>query len=178
VSTMNKIKVSGILLAIAMCSCVSATVEESNVCYFTDVGTIPAAPVAGIIVPNVSFSKEVDLSDAIKGMSDVAEKVTVVVNSLMLDGDSDLSWVNHMDVSIAGNSADTPDAALAHYESNGTVPIMKLPITVQMDPLTAYRYLSHPVTLTFTIAGTTTTVPVNMSSTLCVGASAQFNKSL
>lgn len=175
---MNKIKVSGILLALAMCSCVSATATVDNVCYSNNVGTIPAAPIAGIAAPPVSFSKDADLSGAINGVGDIADQVTVVVNSLVIAGDTDLSWVSQLDVSVKGDSSDTPDAPLASYHSVSTDPTTKLQVVVFMDPATALKYLKHPVVLTFTIAGTSTTTPVNLSSTLCVGASAQFNKSL
>ena len=164
----------------AICACVTATVDAPNVCDTTSIGTIPAAPavLAGVSVPPVSFSRPSDLSGTIKKISDVADGVNVSVTQLFLNGDSDLQWISQVDVSVNGGTPDTPDAPLASYKSSGVDPGNSINLTVQMDTNTAYRYLSNPVTLTFTVAGQVPDQAVVLTNTMCVEATGNFSKSL
>jgi hypothetical protein len=111
-------------------------------------------------------------------VSDVADKLTLDVSKLVLNNNGDLNWLYEVDVSIAGNSSDTPEAPFATYHSNGNNPGSEVSVSVLMDNNTILRYLSEPITLTFTVSGTAPTTPVNFTNTMCVAVSGQFNKSL
>ena len=176
---MNKTKTGGIIISLALLmSCVSATVNEPDVCSTNDLGTVPGAPVAGVSVPALSFSTPSDISDVLGKIKDVSDSATITVNSLSLTGDSDLSWISGVDLSIKGDSPDLPEALFASYHSSGSPSGASLPLEVKMDTGTVEKYLNHPVTMTFTVSGVSTTQSVKLTNTMCVGVSGEFSKSL
>jgi hypothetical protein len=165
------------LLPMILVGCVSATVEEPSVCGSDSLGTIPASPVGGVTLPPQTFSSKFDFSEAISKLQGVSSDLSVNVNALTLDNSNgDLAWVSAVDVSVTGNTSDTPEVSFASY--HGTNPGTSVSIPILMDDATILRYLSHPVTLTFTINGTAPTKAVNFSNTMCVAATGQFNKAL
>lgn len=176
----NKTRTGGLLIALALLvsACVSATVDEPNVCSSSDLGTVPGAPVSGVAVPPQQFSTSQDLSEVLGKIGDVADNASARLTQLSLSSDNDLSWVSQVDVNVKGDSDDLPDRFLGTYRAAGSAVGNNLALDIKMDDASVQKYLNHPVTLTFTVSGTTTTQTNKLSSTLCAGASGDFSKSL
>lgn len=173
---MNKMILCG-FLAVALSACVSATVTEPSLCDTSALGSIPASPVAGIVLPPHTFTDTFDYSSTISKVTDVANQLSVGVTQLTVDG-NDMSWVTSMTVSIQGSGDDTPETQFATFTSNGTQD-QSVPLTVTMDSGTLLSYLeSGPVTLSVEVSGTAPLQPVTMTNTLCVMVSGNFSKSL
>lgn len=173
---MNKMILCGLMAAV-LSGCVSATVTEPSLCDTSSLGSVPASPVAGIVLPPHTFTDTFDFSQTIDKVTDVANQLTIDVNQLTVDG-NDMSWVTGVIVSIQGSGDNTPEAQLATFTSNGTQD-QSVPLTVTMDSDTLLSYLeSGPITLSVEVTGTAPLQPVTMTNTLCVMVSGSFSKSL
>lgn len=166
----------GTLIAtVSMIGCASATVTEPSVCDTVMLGSVPASPVGGVPLPPQTFTTNFDFSGVVSKVTDVADNVTTNVNQLTMDNNGDLNWVSEVDVSVS--ASDMPAVPFAQYKSNGDPgPEVKLDILMPSNEI--LQYLSQPITLTFTVNGTSPTQNVNFTNTMCVAVSGQFNKSL
>src|SRR5665213_3589515 len=99
---------SALLLCLGLASCVSAQISEPSLCDTTSLGSIPASPVAGIVLPAHTFTDTFDFSQTISKVTDVANQLTVGVTQLTVDG-NDMSWVTGVTVSIEGSGNNTPE---------------------------------------------------------------------
>lgn len=170
-----------VILALAGASlvgCATATIDEPSVCDTVSLGSIPASPVAGVPLPPQTFTSKFDFSDTIGKIGDVADNLTTNVNQLTMNNNGDLQWVSEVDVTVTGDSPDTPEAPFAVYKSDGSDPGQVVLVQVQMDSANILKYLRHPVTLKFTVTGTSPTQDVNFTNTMCVEVSGEVSKSL
>jgi hypothetical protein len=166
-------------LLVGACS-VSATVSDPSICDSVEVvATIPVSPIPGVVLPPLTFTVNYDFSSTLNKVGDVADQLQANVNQLSISNNGDLDWVNELDVSVSGSTSDTPVVALASYSKGSGTPGNTVELTLKLDTATMLRYLqSGPITLTFTVSGTTPTQPVSLSNTFCVAVSGHFSKSL
>jgi hypothetical protein len=171
-------KIIFLLPLIVLIGCVQANLSD-DVCDTRTLGTIPASPVSGITLPPTTFPPvSFDFSATLNKIDSITDQLDANVSRFMISNNSGLNWLKEVSVSIAGNTADTPEALFASYHYAGTDPGDKISIDVQMDSGTLLRYLSAPITLTFTMAGTAPTTPVKLMNMLCLSVAGKFNKSL
>jgi len=169
-----------IILALAGASligCATATIDEPAACDTVSLGTVPASPVAGVPLPPQTFTSNFDFSGTIKKIGDVADNLSANVSQLTMNNNGDLQWVSQVDVTVTGDSQDTPEAPFASYTSNGD-PGQQVTVNVKMDQGTILKYLEHPITLKFTVNGTAPTQTVNFTNTMCVDVSGSVSKGL
>ena len=164
-----------LFLSCLMIGCVNATVEDSSLCQTVSLANIPAAPVAGITVPPVSFSTDFDYSNTISKIGNVANNLTVNITQLTVNSQADMSWVSTVDVSI--QSSTLPEVPFATYTYSND-PGNQVSMQPHMDAATVLQYLSNPVVLTFTVSGTSQTQAMDLTSTMCLSVSGHFSKSL
>lgn len=166
-------------LLIGACG-ISATVEDSNICDSVMVNTVvPVSPIPGVVLPPLTFTVNYDFSSTLNKVGDVADQLQANVNQLSISNNGDLNWVNELDVSVSGNTSDTPVVALASYTKGSGTPGSTVELELLLDTATMLRYLkSGPITLVFTVSGTTPTQSVSLSNTFCVAVSGHFSKSL
>ena len=75
-----------ICLLFVLTGCVSAQVSEPSLCDTSSLGSVPASPVAGIVLPPHTFTDTFDFSQTIDKVTDVANQLTIDVNQLTVDG--------------------------------------------------------------------------------------------
>lgn len=169
-----------ILFIFTLCvvGCIDMTVDVPNACVSNSLGTVPASPVLGVAVPPITFSATKDFSDIFSKANDVTNGVTATVTQLTIDSTGDLQWITEVDVSVQGSNPDLPSAPFAQYMANGSDPGNHLSMQVQMDSDTVLKYMSQPVTLTFTISGMASDHSDDLSNTTCLELTGSFSKSL
>lgn len=170
-------KMFAVLLAALSFSCVDVTLDEPNVCNTTQLGTVYATP-ANVQMPPQSFSAIVDLSGTFKSLNSMFDQVQITITQLTVSNNTDLAWLKQIDVTIDGGTSDTPTAPLATYKSDGTDPGDTLPIRLEMDSDTLFRYLQNPVTLNFTVNGSPSQSDASFSQTVCMDIKGTLKKSV
>lgn len=201
---MKSYKMSGMIVAaLAIVGCTSATIAEPSACDMQSASfTLPTMPTIPaqynsvatcseyhLNVPPASTSTSVDVSDAVSKLNNVANNVSVGVNSFTIDNsDGEFNWVGSVDVQASTQSL--PSMTLASYVSPVGGPGPTLNAKVVMSGDNVLKYLgSGPVSLTITLqaqnvsacqAMVLETLPKNVSSSvnLCVSAQGTVNKSL
>ena len=166
-------------LLVSACG-ISATVSDNSVCDSVSIDTtVPVSPLPGVVLPPLTFAVNYDFSSTLNKVGDVADQLQANVNQLSVSNNGDLDWVSELDVSVAGNTSDTPTVPLASYTKGSGTPGNTVDLSLLLDTATMLHYLqSGPITLTFTVSGTTPTQPVSLSNTFCVAVSGHFSKSL
>jgi len=167
-------------LGVILCSligCVDGTARAPDMCNVTPVGKVPAVALPGVSFKPVTFSTKADFSDVFEKIDSITGGLDIVITRFSFDGSSNLDWVSSIDVSVKGNTPDLPPVAFGSYRRSETAGD-SVAMTVSMSAEEAKRYLSHSLTMTYTVSGTAPTEEVTVTNTLCVDASGEFHKSL
>jgi hypothetical protein len=162
---------------VALVACVSATVTEPSACVTADMGTVPASPVAGTQLPPQVFSSKLDFSGIVNKLGDVADSLQADVNALTVHNAGDTSWLRSINVTVS-TQGHNEAAQLAHYIAPPTGAGTDLVLVVDMDQARLLGFVRYPVTLAFTINGTSTTHPVVLNDTMCIAVTGKASKSL
>jgi hypothetical protein len=161
---------------VALVACVSATISEPSACVTANMGTVLAAPVAGIQLPSQMFSSELDFSGVVGKLGDVADSLQANVNALTVHNAGDTSWLHSINVTVS-TQGHNEAAQLAHYTAPTVGAGTDLVLVIDMDQAKLLDFVRHPVTLAFTINGTSTTHPVVLNDTMCIAVTGKASKS-
>lgn len=174
---------SGLLVAAVLSSCILATVEEPSACK-NNILTFTTQPLdadAGISVPSVAASTQVDISNMVSNLADLGTVSLAINQDILSLNQGDFSWMRHLTVTIVGvqNPIDFPLTTLSSQDVISSGSVLKLNSIMSGSML--YGYLSQgAVELTFTATGP---LPTNVSSVdvtqqLCVRANVSVHKGI
>lgn len=173
-----KIKTLVTVLALAATGCVSGTVTEPSACVSTDLGTIPAFPIAGIQIPPQTFSTNVDFSKVVSKIDDVGNSIQASISTLTLQGTVDMGWLRSAVITASTTDGSNLSGQLAHYTAPTNPTGDDVTFNFDMNTATILNFFSHPVELTYTLSGMTISQPISLNDTLCIAVSGKASKSL
>lgn len=197
----KRISVGLLFAAITMVGCASATVTEPSACdtqsvsFNSPIPTLPGvncSTLPSVSIPEVSKTTQMDLSDTVSKLKDLANNLNVDITSFDIDNSQhQFDWVNELDVTVS--SGTLPSALLAKYVRPSTGALADLQPQLVMSADDTLKYLSSgALDVTVTLVSQTMTAcqvlaaanalhnvsTVETSTTMCISASGQVTKSL
>lgn len=177
----NKCKVGGLLL-IAACAVAcfqGSTSDDVSLSKSISFDTPPVPAAVGLNGQTLSAGTSVDISSALSNLSNIGN-LTLSIPTDSLSSSEDLSWVQHITITVQPEDNDMPPATLVDTNVSATNSI-NLPTVLSSDEINQYFSESGGVNVNFALTGT---LPTSFTSNpslvwnLTVHANISINKSL
>lgn len=153
---------------LVLAACVSGSVQDT-------VAVDNSLTIPGGLLPTdqsyiYSDRIQLDVSDAVSKLTKVGAPTIVLLQN---EVDGDISWLSNLEVDLAN---DQGTLVLVNMPVNTTATVNQLPVSV--DTAELLSFLSHPVSLHFTLTGHDPAKDTTITSHLLIGASESFSKRL